>query len=214
MAPKRKLSDGGGGGAPPSAADPPSADEADDAGGLMVKIWSCDAHSVAVEFPLEHAWLLLRNWFEPTKEEELTKAGRMQQFVDNGVHSFRLQPRSFCTKEVLECIRDYVRDYVHPDGSYKEAGEWNFDNDADLAIEERRAIGGTRGWGALCWKLLGAADYVDIEIWPEEAVKRRNDSNQTHPIGHGVTRTHAHAQLIFSSACITRPKTCTYTNNP
>ena len=211
MAPKRKLSDVGGGDGPDPAADPTPADEADDAGGPMVSIWSCDNPSVEVEFPVQHAWLLLRNWFEPSMGEELTKEQRMQELVDSGVVSLRMQPRSCCTKEVLECIRDYVRDYVLPDGAYKAAGVWNFRGDATLAIGERRAIGGTLELGALCWKLLQAADFLDIEIWPEEAVKRRNYSNQTHPTGHGETRMHVighgetcmhvHAQPIFASAC-------------
>jgi len=207
-----------GGPDPPPADDPPPVAEA---GGPMVKIWSSDIKSVAVEFPQEHAYLILRNYFQPLdatpplheiNETEKTKDERMGQMVESGVHCFELAPESYCTKEVLMCIRDYVRDYVNPNGFYKEAGEWNFDNDADLAIGERRAIGGTRGWGAQCWKLLEAAAFVDIEIWPDEAVKARNDSNQTDAT-NGVACLHAHSHPMFASLCISCTKiVCTHIN--
>jgi len=208
MAPKRKLSDGGGGGAPP--ADPPPADEADEAGGPMVSLWSCNVPSVEVEFPVQHAWLLLRNL---TAFMQFSKGEILRRLQGVGGDAFTqvektMPPVSFCTEEVLNCVRCYVLHYVHPDGSYKEAGEWNFHGDFNgqlyeqQPIGERRAIGGTLGLGALCWKLLQAADYLDIEIWPAQAVTIRNRTVGVEfqgPRSDGVTYLHAYTQLSTST---------------
>jgi len=199
MASKRKRSDGGGadppanpdphsdgGGADPPAdpsadPDPPAANPlpADEAAGRMVDIWSCDTISVAVSFPVEHAWLFLRNY---SLYLDRSQAEVLRRFGDGWEDSFSqadrtLPPKSFCTEEVLKYIREYVRDYVHPDGAYKEAGpltRWNFHGDA------QRANGGTTGLAAKCFELLEAADFLDIDIW-SEAITERNDSGQTLP---------------------------------
>jgi len=180
MASKRKRSDGGGDD-PPADPDPPANDEPPvaDAGGGMVDIWSCDTISVAVKFPVEHAWLLLRNF---STFLDMSKDEMLLRFKDGKGDSFSQEdltflPRSFCTEEVLKYIREYVRDYVHLDGAYKEAGpltRWNFHGDA------QRANGANTGLGAKCFKLLEAARYLELDIW-SEAVTKRNDAGQTTP---------------------------------
>ena len=180
MASKRKRSDGGGAD-PPADPNPPTANplSADEAGGGMVDIWSCDTISVAVRFPVQHAWLLLRNY---SFFLGMSQAEMLRRMGDSWEDSFSqaqrtLPPPSFCTEEVLKYIREYVRDYIHPDGAYKEAGpltKWNFHGDA------QRANGANSGLGAKCFKLLEAADYLEIDIW-SEAITERHDSGQNIP---------------------------------
>jgi len=205
MATKRQLSDGGAD--PPRT--PPTADppHTDDAGGPMVSIWSCDNPSIEVEFPVQHAWLLLRNY---SAFMDFSKGEILRRLQEVGGDAFTqvektMPPVSFCTEEVLKCIRGYVRDYVHPDGSYEEVAEWNFRGDAQLAIGERRAIGVTLELGPLCWKLLQAANFLDIEIWPAQAVMIRNRAvgiGVEGPRSDGVTYVHAHAQLFASKHAV------------
>jgi len=133
----------------------------------MVTLLSCDASAVAVQFHLHHAWLLLRNrLMEPDVYNEVLDETQMKEWLmsEDSKQLRTLPPKSFCSAEVLRSILRYVESYVSPDGVYQEIaadGNWNFPDD-------------TLRVGAHCCKLLEAAHYLDVEIWPASVVMTRN----------------------------------------
>mmetsp|Transcript_71691 Transcript_71691/g.116227 ORF Transcript_71691/g.116227 Transcript_71691/m.116227 type:complete len:702 (-) Transcript_71691:476-2581(-) len=170
-----RASDGGGGGGG-SGSGPPG-DGPPGSQFTSVTLWSCDTPAVGVPFNLHHAWLLLRNRL--MEREDVSGETDMKEWLmsEESRPLRSLPPESFCTGEILELMRGYVESYVDCYGVYL----WvDMDGNWDLSGDDLVA-------GAQCCKLLEAANYLDVEIWPTHEAKLLGSRNRNGFLTHDRT---------------------------
>ena len=106
-----------------------------------------------VEFPLRHAWLLLRNTSGFLGLSEKKAMEFLESQTEDSKRARTLSaPISCCTKDVLLSMRQYISVYVDPDSG-------QFLKDSECA----EALSGALT-GAQCWNLLEAAHFLDVNI--------------------------------------------------